>query len=921
MKVYQNLVNLILLIILATSLENCGGVKKIQELGLEAFLTNGNNVVLKTPKITFVVSPNKGGRVMSVIDNLTGLEILESYDERDPKIGGAFYDILDFIWPGTAERQYNLDSWGIDYDKKVVFAKVSYVVGSESEKARGLKVTKYLYANSYEPIIKALVTIENTSGVEKKFNYWHQTRPILEDVSNINKVIYLNIQGEAGKIPFEPGSGGRGDILTEANFFAFSSPNATNTLLITVDGIGVNHFWTWHDTKLPTFDIVFKEQSLKPGDKANYTIDWVLIPRMMDIVHADKTTSLVFSLDLPDKVNDNAKYKVNFGTTAYSAEVLEKIGSTIYVVFELQDSLGRTIGKVSETNKIEVIPFFLNNTKVDITIPSLRGGYYYVVSKVLDSKQNYLFSFRKSVKVKEIEIPNFTKTLRVGFIWTFHQPIYGDKKSIRQNINQFLPIYDKTVQIYSQRNTPVTINISGGLLYQLSLYFPKQLEGFKKLLKRPNVEPMLTSFSHSLLPFVSDAEAYRAVYLDKLFKENYLGIYGITGVWLPEMGFSEKVIFPLLQNGATWVPISDLAVDTGFAGWDINYFIPYRLISKAFSINTVIVNTKASRILYKKTDRSIDEFIQYLVEVNDKNKGNAVVVVADNGESIGDGVFLTKLLDKLEKIPWVKIVKVGDIFKEIPPVKDLLAEKIFGGWYYDPEEKKTTFRLWFDTPMKKKMWEICDSVASDVIKVVDRFKEAENVGVDLSFPSYLYDNAWNHLVISRDSGWIWMGSEVGLNRVIEEVNKSRFFLKDIYESLIMAIRGKISPVAEYITSNAQIITLDEFEKIKSEAKAKVANISDIFVRPRVPLESSFISVKVSIDEVLEFINFENSKIVFSISTEPNKYFIKDLNLDYNGEVIGYLGRAPSGTIIDIYVILESFSKKKQILGPISTKVE
>lgn len=902
------------------SLFGCGGnVKKIEELGLEAQLLQNGDILLKTPNIKFVVSPNMGGRVMSAVDLKTGLEMVETFNETDPKMGGAFYDVLDFIWPGTAERKYTLEEWGVSIDKKIVFVKLSYTVGQESDKAKGLKITKYLYADTIDPVIKATITIENTSGQDKKFTYWHQTRPILGNPTNIDKTIYLDIQGEASDIKFDPGSGGRGDILTEGNYFAFVSPNSSNTLLIVVDKGRVSKFWSWHDVKLPTFDILFKEVTLKPGEKTTYTIDWAILPNVPNVSYADKDTGIVIGFELPKISSQNSTIKMPVYITSYKIDSRGKLDKTL-VVFRLEDAVGREISELTSTNLFNLVPGIVDSKIVNISLPNVKGGYYYVVADVFDIDGKKLFTTRKAIKIGEISIPNFDKKLRIVFIWTLHQPLYNDPKIIKQTLSSFLPVYSSIVKLYSQRNTPVSISITGSLLYQLAYYYPKHLDEFKKLFARPNVELMITSFSHSLLPFVDEAEMYRSLLLDKEFKENYIGVSSMKGVWLPEMAFSEKVIYPILQVGATWVSIADLAVDTGFAGWGLEYHIPYRLTSKALAVNALIVDTRASRILYKKTDRSIDEFIQYIIQLNEKNKdGSMVLAIADNGESIGDGTFMNKLFDKLEKIPWVRIVKGEDVFKETIPVKDLLAEKISGGWYYDPEEKKTSFRLWFDTKMKREMWDMCNNTAKDIIKVSDNFKQAEEVGVDTSYPTYLYDNAWKHLIISRDSGWLWMGSELGMNVVKDEINKSRFYLKDIYASLIEAIRGKIMENAETLRDGAQKLSTAEFEEIKSSSKDKILDVSSFVLRPQSPTTSSYISVKVLIDNVKEFIDFSKAKAIYKINNEL-EYYQKPVILDYNGEIVVYLGRSTDESVVDVYFVFESFSKKKQIVGPFTFKV-
>ncbi|MCX8096247.1 MAG: hypothetical protein N3D81_01970 [Spirochaetes bacterium] len=897
-----------------------GGVKKIEQLGLEAQILQNGDIVLKTPLIKYVVSPSMGGRVMSVIDLRTGQEMIETYNETDPKMGGAFYDILDFIWPGTAERKYVLEDWGVSSDKRIVFVRMSYTVQpQDSDKARGLKVTKYLYSDNTDPLIRGEITVENVSGEDKKFTYWHQTRPILGDPTNTDKTIYLDIQGEASELRFEPGSGGRGDILTEGNYFALSSPKASNTLLIVVDKGRVSKFWSWHDVKLPTFDILFKEVSLKPGEKATYNIEWAILPNVPDVSYADRSSGIVIGYELPNTTSPNSTIKLPVFLTSYKSDQISKVNKVI-VVFKLEDSLGREIAKLTSSNLFDTVPGVVDSKTINMSLPNVRGGYYYVTADVFGLDGQKLFSTRKATKIGEISIPNFERKLRVVFIWTLHQPLYNDPKLVKQNLSSFLPVYSSIIKLYSQRNTPVSISITGSLLYQLAYYYPKILEDFRKLASRKNVEMMVTSFSYSLLPFLDEAEVYRSLLLDKEFKDNYLGTFNMKGGWLPEMAFSEKLVFPILQVGVNWIPISDLAVDTGFAGWGLNYHIPYRLTSKALAINTVIVDTKASRIIYKKTDRSIDEFIQYLIQLNEKNRdGNMVLAIADNGESIGDGVFMNNLFDRLEKIPWVRIVKGEDIFKETPPVKDLLAEKISGGWYYDPEEKKTSFRLWFDTKMKRDIWDLCNNTAKDIIKVTENFKQAEEIGVDVSYPTYLYDNAWKNLIIARDSGWLWMGSELGMNIVKHHIEKSRFFLKDIYTSLLEAIRGKIMASAETLEQNAGSLSATEFDEISSVAKDKVLTVSSFVAKPNTLTTSSYISVRVLVESVNEFLDFSKAKAIYRINNQGN-YYYKPVVLDYNGEIVTYLGRAKDNSIVDVYFLFESFSRKKQLVGPFTFKV-
>jgi len=286
---------------------------------------------------------------------------------------------------------------------------------------------------------------------------------------------------------------------------------------------------------------------------------------------------------------------------------------------------------------------------------SVVGGYYQILTALTDGNGKEIFTATQFIKLGEIAIPRTGKPLTLTFMWELHQPLYPDLAESRRNLRNFINIYRRIARLYEKHpKVRSDICLSGTLLYQLVRFYPDVVEDYRKLVKKNTVDLVATGFGHPLFPFISYEEIDYQIRTDKEFKNFVFGKQP-QGIHIPEMAFSNNVIAPMMANDIRWGYFSRHALDTGYKNMpDINYNVPSRLVSPGGVINILIRDPDAVNIVLKKNERALDEFIQYLLKIQEKNDGTYVVVVANNGEFIGDGKFMDELFTKLQQINWIR---------------------------------------------------------------------------------------------------------------------------------------------------------------------------------------------------------------------------------------------------------------------------
>jgi hypothetical protein len=879
----------------------CGSGKEIRSAANDLVFTplpNGN-FVIENSKVRAVISPQFGGRVVSLLNKKTLEETLQPMNNSNISMGGGFYDIVNLVWPGSAEFPYTVKSSGMSQAQDEVFVEVSYSFGENAKDKQGLIINKKFWIDKFASALHSRTELVNLSDKAIDFTYWHQTRPDIGATNENGKTTWLSIEDDIVEIPFSPGSGGHGTTMHPTDgFLGLTAKDSRTTLAWLFDKENIQWYWTWHDVEIPTYDILFKPISLQPMSNQVYPMDLVVLPSdVRALTGGDYKTGIVGYIEPEYK---GGSIQLQGEVYKYSGGNLENLKLGIVIL----DSVNNVVQTLTNM-KVETL-YAESPLKFSVSAPvssRVKGGYYKVLLKLQGPDDADLFRSQRYVKMGEIVVPDSGKPLTVNFMWVLHQPIYPTIEESRKNIKQFANIYRNIANLYEKHpGVKSDITFSGSLLWQLVQFYPDIVEQYKSLIDRKVLEMVSTGFGHPLFPFISQEQIQYQVTMDREFK-NFLFGQRPKGIHLPEMGFKDGIVEPIVKSDIRWGYFSDIALEKAYRGIpDTDFHIPSRIMSTGFSLDILIRDQAAVNILLKKTDKSIDELVQYILNLEEANtNGDKILVIANNGEFIGNGAYMDKVMARLEKIPWIRFDSGDDILRTSSINQAFLGEKIYGSWYYDLEKQETSFRLWFDTDVKRQIWDELSNCESTVLKINDKIGMASSkAGIDASLPLNLFEDAWEHLLIAEQSDWIWAGNLDSYKISKDQMQDALSTTSLVYDSMMNILQDKKNQIMS-IASNGTAVSPEERATLLGKAAVGKFKVWDVQVTPAKITKQSDIDIRFKIYDNQNGIDYNQVSVLYRIN-DSGPYRQVKARLTFNGSMKAEIGAGKAGDEVE-YVIL------------------
>ncbi len=411
---------------------------------------------------------------------------------------------------------------------------------------------------------------------------------------------------------------------------------------------------------------------------------------------------------------------------------------------------------------------------------------------------------------------NGRKPLYVVFIWHNHQSpgvwpngtLHGPWALIHTYKNELEPYYKGgayyfhawILQKYPQ--IKMTYHLSPSLLWQWNLSYSKWCQSYpsyrcfnstspearrvhetirlyKSLYSRGQIEILTSYFAHPISGYIAERYGWfdllnYELTLGKKTTEEVMGI-NASGMWLPEMAFSMKLV-PLLENHSiTHFPLDDrchLNVIYPYSPYHLyriqnsSLLVLFRdhTISDDFAFNNNFRNEEEAREKAKK-------IVQEILEVRNRDPDAEVVTVAADGEnwiifSNNPGLtakyfeFLLQYLKEAQEKGLIKTATFEEVTKALKPYKDVkpLATSWLCSW-----DKWTTERKSKQQPMWMK--------DEEVYSLVQKYKA--RCGEDAVYKKALYglsqaldsDFYWAEFIYDRHVyAWLnWTGELVKEN--------------------------------------------------------------------------------------------------------------------------------------------------------------
>ncbi len=250
-------------------------------------------------------------------------------------------------------------------------------------------------------------------------------------------------------------------------------------------------------------------------------------------------------------------------------------------------------------------------------------------------------------------------------------------------------------------NFKTTLNITANLIEQWQDMRPDLLKRLQHLVKKNQIELVGSAKYHAILPLLSDKEVKRQIDLNNQILSQYFDIKKITGFYLPEMAYSDKLAKIVKRAGFKY-----LVLDQIHYADKIDNNILYKI--KKIGLQVVFRDRKISKhyppeIIYKK-------FASL--------KDNEIIITATDGEIYGHQHedwrgYIEKILANKK----LQVLSVSNYLKSLDKTK--LIDIRAASWESTKIElkKRIPYALWQDPNNKihKLLWKLVD-LASNLVE-------------------------------------------------------------------------------------------------------------------------------------------------------------------------------------------------------------
>ncbi len=857
------------------------------------------NYVLENNKIKIIIAPKFGGRIISLMSKDNQEEVLQSFNVSNTSAGGALYDIFGRQdWPGTANNNYNVKNVSLTKNEDILSFEMNYSLGDSLKEKNGLIINKKIYLDDFSSAVHTTIEIQNNSSTSISFQYKNASKIALGAAEEGVKIIWVPLEKDIAEIGFSPMSGSHGGRMYPTGGFIGLTAKDTKTAAIWVfDPQLIDSFDTFHSKDAASLELSFQNISLEPKKSVIYEMDIVLMSDMKNISGADLKNKVIGGLDYQIK---NNRILLDGSLYTYSKEAL----SNLKLVVSIYDMLGGLIQTVKEETIENIIPDnpYKYSGVID-SIGKLKAPVCKAVIKLIDPQGVEIFYSEKKIKIGDL-VPDFKNPVTVNFMWVLNQPLYPKPEDCIKNLGNYNQIYSNIFAIYEKHPLVKSdIAVSGALLYQMIQFYPDLIEKLKYLIgTRKNLNLMITGFSHPLFPFISSNSISMQIKLDKELKSLLFGVKP-DGIYFPELAYKDGVFDILLKNEITWGYFSDASIKDYYKNMtDIDYFAPSRVISSGFGMNCLIRDQDAPYILMKQTEQSIDEFIQYLVKLQEKNKeGKRVLVVAQKGEFFGTSDYMDRLFTRLERIKWVKIMSGSDIFKAVIPTQTFLGEKITGGWFVDEDSKAASYKPWIETENKKQVLADLNDVEDSVFRNGEKIDTARGYyqELDFSMPVNIYEECREKLIFAEQSDWFYGNNVKGLSIVTNQLDNTRKLISTVYDNLMSVVKKQKINVP-LIKDKGIKLNDEEKDRILSKIPAGKFQIWEKTVEPAKLTYASSINIKFRIFDKNNGIDYNNVYIIVNYN-DSDDYYKVNAKMMFNGSMMGNIGGGRTGDEGKFYI--------------------
>ncbi|MGC8766002.1 MAG: hypothetical protein ACP5QT_08990 [Brevinematia bacterium] len=875
------------------------------------------NFEMESPFLRVVISPKYGGKIVSLVNKRT-LEELINFDTNKLEIPGIGEDYIDTIWPGSDVKTYNVKSVGLGKNEESCFIEFNFSIKEYNDQKDVLLRKKFTLSKN-APLISIEVELINNSGKTIGLRYGLKNWFSFGGNEANERTIWTSHNNQIEEIPFLPDSKEHGEILNPDGFIGLTAKDVKSSVVILFDKENVNSVDTYHSIDKLSLEINCKSIELFPKKSFLFKADILVMEDIKSFSAVNFNNNIVGSFKPEIKGN---KLFISGVFYRYGLEELTDLKLKVSMLDENDKEIGviaqERISTLSKEN-----PYSFN---VSTDISKLKLSSVKIFYQIFDSSDLPILTAIREVEITKPKItPLVTdKNLTVNVVFLFNKPYFENADLNNKNIESAINSYSNVLKFIEKKSKiKFDVSISGILLYNMIKNNPAFIESLNQLISKKNINLLATGFSYPIFPMISPKDIEYQIELDRNLKSAIFGVKP-EGIFFPELAFDNTPLEPIVKNQITWCYFSDLSIMKGYKGFPgMNYYAPSRIMSTGFGLNSLIVDTKAKQILERKSEKAISDLINYLLEVQNKNKdGKNHVVLLIEAEKWNDISFLDKLFAALEELKWIKFASSDDIFKAFIPTQIILGEKISGSIYFDVEKMETDFSPWYMPESKKSDLRNLIFDTSDILsRNLEKISLAKQTypEKDFSYAISLYENGLENYTLALQEGYLKGNNSENLKIAKSLIEKSRKTVAGVYDLLIGTIKDKKIKIP---TWKEKSTPLPEEERANAfnRIKTKTVTIIDKKINPEKVTQFSTISIDFKLPDTYKNIDYNNIVVIFNVNNSDEMYQTK-ANLAFNGRIKATLGNAKTGDELNCYIYFKDNKQNSYISDKITIVVE
>lgn len=285
----------------------------------------------------------------------------------------------------------------------------------------------------------------------------------------------------------------------------------------------------------------------------------------------------------------------------------------------------------------------------------------------------------------------------IGALFHAYQPAWQFPHIMKKIVEE---CYRPLFEFLSSCKSGYTINVNYSLLEQLKLLgYADILEMIRKAAESGYIELTGSGAFHPILPLIPAKEVERQIALNKDGIRKILDLYPGTGLFPPEMAFSESLILMLKKHGINWTITEDVPFCETYG------YAPYDFIPSVKGVGVFLRScTWSKKIAMEKIDGYRKATPREIVEWmhNDLGKWfdgkDGYLVIAMDMETLGHHIreyrsFLQEFMQAINSFSDMRLATLSEIFEEFPKKEMYVPD---GSWSTSAEDHrwKNPYPLW-----------------------------------------------------------------------------------------------------------------------------------------------------------------------------------------------------------------------------------